>query len=440
MSEQMRIISYRGKIMKRFFNLFVPLFLLMAMIFAPKVNAAEIQDISTDYWAKSEIYQMVNDGVMKLDNAGNFNPNGSVERAEFTSMLIKVLNQSDLEVYIQNPFEDVDVKTNFYDDIMRSEQIGLVYGYPDGTFKPTKDINKAEVTSTVSHITKDTIYDLSILNDFVDVDQIPDWAKAAYAKTVQYNLFVNYPDRRAFEPNRDITRAETAVLLAKLKAAITNVKEEYKAEEQPVEKTLGVEHLSINSHATSNIVTITNMRKIIAEGNILKVSFVDKFNGKTANIGDNVVFTNVKDIVTDEGTLLIPAGSKFYASVQDIIKPRRMNKAGAIKFNFNRVEMPKTTSNMDGTVYNDLDGYLKRSSRNKLIGYTLGGLALGAGTGTAIGVPTDEIGTSYAIALPVGAVGGFALGLFTKGPQYKASKGDEVYVKLNDSLVIEDSL
>lgn len=426
--------------MKKLFNLFAPLLLFVATVFASSANAAQIADIKDDYWAKNEINQMVDDGIMKLDNSGKFNPDNSVERAEFTSMLIKVLNQGELDVYIENPFEDVTVKTKFYDDIMRSEQIGLVYGYPDGTFKPAKEINKAEVTSTVSHITKDTIYDLSILEDFIDVDKIPDWAKAAYAKTVKYNLFVNYPDRKAFEPNRDITRAETAVLLAKLKAAISNVKDEYKAEEKPIEKTLAVEHLSINSHATSNLVTITNMRKIIAEGNILKVSFTDKFNGKTANIGDNVVFTNEKDIVTDEGTLLIPAGSKFYATVQDIIEPKRMNKSGAVKFNFNRVEMPQTVSNMDGTVFNNLDGYLKKKSGTKLLGYTVGGLALGAGVGSAVGFPTDEVGTSYAIALPVGAVGGFALGLFTKGPQYKANKGDELYVKLNDSLIIDDAI
>ena len=425
--------------MKKILSLFMPLFLLMAMIFAPKANAATINDVADDYWAASEIIEMIKDGVMHVDSNNNFNPTGSVERAEFTSMLVKVLNQSELEVYIENPFSDVTLQTKHYPDIMRSEQIGLVYGYPDGTFKPTQEINKAEVTSTMSHITKDTIYDLSILDGYTDVDKIPEWAKLAYAKTVKYNLFVNYPDRAAFEPNRDITRAETAVLLAKLKAAISNVKDEYKAEE-PVEKTLGIEHLSINSKAPNNTVTITNMRKIISEGNVLKVAFVDKFNGKKAKTGDNVVFTNQKDIVTNEGTLLIPANSKFYAYVEDIVEPKRFNKSGMIKFHFNKVEMPKTTSDMSGYVFNNLEGYLKKSSAGKLVGYTLGGLALGGGVGTAIGVPTDEIGLSYGISLPVGAGLGFATGLFTKGSQYKAGKGDEVYVLLKDALVIDDNL
>ncbi len=426
--------------MKKIFRLFmVYLLLAMPLFFAQRANAASINDVSSDYWASAQINQMVDEGIMSLDSNGNFNPAGSVERADFTSMLIKVLNQSSLDVYIENPFEDVDVKTKNYDDIMRSEQIGLVYGYPDGTFRPANDVNKAEVTSAVSHITKDTIYDMSILDDFVDTDKIPDWAKLAYAKTVKYNLFVNYPDRTKFEPDRDITRAETAVLLAKLKNAISNVKEEYTSQE--VEKSLSVEHLSIHKNAAANTVTITNMRKIIAEGNILQVSFVEKFKAKGANVGDSVVFTNAKDITTDEGTLVIPAGAKFYASIDNIIEPKRMNKSGAVKFAFNRVELPNgSVSDMDGVVYNNLDGYLKNSSKAKLARYTLGGLVLGAGVGSAIGFPTDEVGTAYAIALPVGAAGGFLTGLFTKGVSYKANKGDELYIKLNQDLSIQDSL
>ena len=67
--------------MKKLFNLFASLLVFMAMIFAPKAQAAQIADVADDYWAKAEIYRMVDDGVMKLDENGNFNPTGSVERA-----------------------------------------------------------------------------------------------------------------------------------------------------------------------------------------------------------------------------------------------------------------------------------------------------------------------------------------------------------------------
>lgn len=420
--------------MKKFLN---SLFAVMAFTLAPSF-AADINDINADFWAAKEINQMVDSNVMTLDANGNFNPTASVERAEFTSMLIKVLNQDKLEVYISNPFSDVTTETKNYDDIMRSEQIGLVYGYPDGTFKPELEVKKSEVTSAVSHITKDTVYDMDALENFVDADTIPAWAKEAYAKTVKYNLYVNYPDGAKFEPNRDMTRAETAVLLAKLSDAISNVREEYTAQE--VEKSLSVEHLSINSHAESNLVTITNKRKIAAKGNILKVSFVDKYKGAGANIGDEVLFTSAKDVVTDEGTLVIPAGTEFHAVVSDVVKPRLFNRAGAVKFTFDRLQTPQgQLSEMDATVYNRQSGYLKGSTKGKIGKYTLGGLVLGAAGGTAIGLPTDELGQGLGIGIPCGAAAGFVASFLTKGSSYNANQGDELYVFLNDDLSIYNS-
>ena len=97
-------------------------------------------------------------------------------------------------------------------------------------------------------------------------------------------------------------------------------------------------------------------------------------------------------------------------------------------------------SDMNANVYNKLDGYVKNSSRNKMIGYTLGGLAVGAGAGVAIGAPTDEMGTALAIGIPCGGVLGFVTSLVTKGVNYKADAGDEVYIYLNEELSIQESL
>ena len=49
--------------MKKIFKFLAPLVVLMAMVFAPKANANEIADVSAEYWAAKEIYQMVNDGI-----------------------------------------------------------------------------------------------------------------------------------------------------------------------------------------------------------------------------------------------------------------------------------------------------------------------------------------------------------------------------------------
>src|SRR5574344_588373 len=172
-----------------------------------------INDVSSNYWATKEINQIVNAGIMDLDSNCNFYPEKSMTRSQFVHALLKVLSNDNLNVNIQNSFSDVKATDSDYADILRSQQLGLVYGYPDGTFRPTKALLRSETTSILSHITKESYTNPNNLSKFTDEKSIPAWAKDAYAKTVHYGLYVNYPDSRVLNPNKDLTRAEAAVLL-----------------------------------------------------------------------------------------------------------------------------------------------------------------------------------------------------------------------------------
>lgn len=420
------------KILKSLFALFA----FLGFFVSVPAFAADINDVSESYWANAEIAEMVSKDVMQLDESNNFNPENSVKRGDFVKMLVKVLGHDNLDVRVENPYTDINGDTENFSAIMKSEELGLVYGYPDKTFKPENKMIKAEVTSVMSHITKNIMTDEDVLADFSDVEEIPAWAKRAYEKAVRLGLYVNYPDGLKFEPKREITRAETAVLLAKLSKALNYVKEEYVSPE----KTMGAEHLSIHKDAESNIVTITNTRKVISAGNILKAEFFEPYKSKVSNEGDDVILFIRNDVVTDEGTTVIPANAKLFAQVEDIIEPKWFNKNGEVKVKFTRLELPDgRTADLDGYVYNDRDGYLKENPWKKVGLYTLGGAVVGTGAGMGIGIPSDETGAGFAIGTPVGAGMGAITGLVTKGLTYSARAGETVYIKLlNDVSINED--
>lgn len=423
------------KILKNLFAAFAFLSFMVSAAFA-----ADIKDVSDTYWANAEINEMVSKDIMQLDENSNFDPEGTVTRGDFVKMLTKTLGHENSEVKVQNPYTDINALTKNYEAIMKSEELGLVYGYPDKTFKPEQEMIKAEVTSVISHITKNVEANPDVLEDFSDVDLIPNWAKKSYEKAVKLNLYVNYPDGLKFEPQRNITRAETAVLLAKLAKTLTMVKDEYVAQEA-MEKTLSVEHLNIHKDAESNIVTVTNLRKVIASGNILKTEFFEAYKSKNSNEGDNVVFTVRNDVVTDEGTTVVPANTKLYATVEDKIEPRWFNKNGAVKVRFTRMELPDgRTTDVSGYVYNKHDGYLKENRWKKLVAYTLGGAAIGTGAGMAIGIPADEVGAGFAVGTSAGAGAGLIGGIVTKGLNYSARAGETVYIKLTEDVSISEDL
>lgn len=76
-------------------------------------------------------------------------------RVEFVNALLKVLSNENLNVNISNKFSDISKDTPNYENILRSQQLGLVYGYPDGTFQPNRTVLRSEAQSVISHITKD---------------------------------------------------------------------------------------------------------------------------------------------------------------------------------------------------------------------------------------------------------------------------------------------
>ena len=396
-----------------------------------------IDDVDANYWAQTEIASVVSDSVMTLTK-GNFKPEGKMSRIEFVKALLKVLGSDNAEVTSKVKFSDVSKSSSIYTPIAISQQLGLVYGYPDGTFKPNRAVLRDEAQSVISHITIDSAVDTSIVNQYSDAKKVPAWAKDVYAKTLSYGIYVNHPNENELRPTEDLTRAEAAVLLYRLKQRLDLVKDQFKGANEVV---LGTEHLNVTKKAESNEVTITNLRNIIKEGNVLEIEFTEQFKSKLHAAGDTITFTNPEDIVTEEGTLLFPAGSKFYGSVLDIKDPQWFNKNARVYAQIKKVVTP------DGKIV-DLnakpfykDYALKEGpwmTAGKVALYTVGGAAVGTGAGVGFSfIPDpDKVGTGIAIGAPVGAGVGLITGLVTPGLNYVAHEGEEIQVILLDDASI----
>ena len=395
--------------------------------------AASIADVSQNYWASKEINIVVDNNIMTL-SGNRFNPEGNMTRVEFVNALLKVLSDENLNVTISNKFKDVQSSNPNYDNILRSQQLGLVYGYPDGTFKPNNTVLRSEAQSVISHITKDMDADTSVLNQFKDAAAIPAWAKKVYAKTINYGIYVNYPDSRELRPNDNLSRAEAAVLLARLKEKLDLVKQEYIG-------TTRIEHLDVTRKAPNNEVAINNIQSTINQGNVLVVAFEDKFKSEEHKAGDVVTFLADKDICTEEGTLIIPAGTKFVAQINEIQPPKKFNKNARVYPQLTKIILPSGKELAFNAKPFSKDYSLKEGpwmTTGKLLLCTAAGAAVGTGAGVGFAfIPSPaNIGTGVAIGTPVGAAVGLVTGLVTPGLQYHAKAGENIYVILLDDAVI----
>ncbi len=358
-------------------------------------EANAIKDVAPDFWAKEQIENVISSGIMQTDADGNFNPDKSITRVDFVTALLKILSNDNLDVKVKNKFSDINEKQAFYNDVLRSEQLGLVYGYPDGTFQPEKNMLRSETASVISHITKDKFIDCAILNSYTDKDELPSWSKIPYAKSINYGIFVNHPDEKKLEPNRDLSRAEAAVLFTKLKDKLSLVKPQY----MPVpEEFLCVEHLNMVRKSPDHRVNMTSLRRVILQGNALPVAFESGIQSKTASEGDAVNFVFNKPVYTDEGSLLIPAGSKLAAEVTMIEHPRKFNHCAKVYLEYKQLTLPNgATYNIGAKTFNK-DSALKES-------YWQTGLKLAS-----------------------------FFGAFNNGLSYKSKAGEKVKIMLTEDL------
>ena len=406
---------------------------LLALNAVPALANVKISDVDSNYWAAKEITSVVNDNIMTLSGS-RFNPEDSMSRIEFVNSLLKVLSNDNLNVNIENKFSDVTVETPNFGNILRSQQLGLVYGYPDGTFQPNRVLLRDEAQSVISHITKDMVADKTVLKGFKDADAIPGWATNVYAKTINYGIYVNYPDASELRPLDSLSRAEAAVILAQLKNKLDLVKSEYIG-------ATTVEHLNVTKKAPSNEVYVGNTQNIISEGNVLVVSFEDKFKSEEHQAGDIVTFINEEDICTEEGTLVIPAGSKFIAQLNEVRDPKWFNKNARVYPQLCQIILPNGKQLAFNAKPFTKDYSLKEGpwmTAGKLALYTVGGAAVGTGAGVGFGFIPDptRLGTGIAIGAPVGAAVGLATGLITKGLNYHAKSGEDIKVILLDNAAI----
>lgn len=138
---------------------------------------------------------------------GSFKPSKSLTRAEATVVLANILNIQPTNDNYETKFSDVKPQQWFYNYVSALTEKGIINGYPDGTFRPNDKITRAEmVTLVVKALGLNGEYESS----FSDISN--SWAKDAIAIASAKGWINGYSDG-TFRPNDSITRAETVVFL-----------------------------------------------------------------------------------------------------------------------------------------------------------------------------------------------------------------------------------
>ena len=225
---------------------------------------------------------------------------------------------------------------------------------------------------------------------------------------------------------------------------ISTQNQEQAAVQQP--DTQKTEHLTVRKNNSKKInvesVYITSHNVEIPANDILQIAFVNDFNGRKARVGDSVEFRFPNDIVTQEGTMIIPSTTRIIAEITKLKKPKPLHLSGKVYLEFKYLQfIDGTTRPIEARIYGKKD-FLSRKTLNKsaAVGETAITTGAGAVTGAVICAETATnaavviFGT--AISAGVGAIAGVAVGILLPGASFKAKAGQRVNIELTQELDI----
>ena len=130
----------RAEVAQMFYNLLLDQDVIITKTF---------DDVPANAWYAKAVNTLASLGVVSGVGNGDFEPERSITRAEFTSIAMKF---AEGKTGGTNIFSDVKSTDWFYRAVVNSTQYGWIHGYGDGTFHPNNPITRVEVTAIVNNM------------------------------------------------------------------------------------------------------------------------------------------------------------------------------------------------------------------------------------------------------------------------------------------------
>lgn len=107
------------------------------------------RDVASGSWYNTYVATLNNAGVITDSSNGYFRPNEAITRAELAAMLAKFSETTGAANY----FNDVSASYWAANAIAICAKLGWINGYPDGTFRPDRNVTRAELMAMINRAT-----------------------------------------------------------------------------------------------------------------------------------------------------------------------------------------------------------------------------------------------------------------------------------------------
>lgn len=172
-----------------------------------------------DYpWARQAIEDLSGKGIIKGMGDSRFAPAQPLTRAQFATMMVLALGEKPY-TGTRTTFSDVRPDDWHYGHVEKAVEIGIISGYPDGTYQPEKVLSRQEMLTIVVQALGFKALDMSSerLVPFAAESRISDWAKGFVVRAEEAGIIehghmaVETAEGLVYDAQAPASRAEAAV-------------------------------------------------------------------------------------------------------------------------------------------------------------------------------------------------------------------------------------
>lgn len=171
-------------------------------------QAALYPDLVANLWYNESIQYIFDRGIVAGFPDGTYRPSSTITRADAVTMLGRALGFN-LDAS-NHYFDDVNKTSYAARYINKAYELGYISGMPDGSFRPSAPIKRGDMAVIIKRVFE---LESTSTSPFTDVNPGMYYADAVQA-AYENNIVKGYSPE-TFRPEASITRAENAVILSK---------------------------------------------------------------------------------------------------------------------------------------------------------------------------------------------------------------------------------
>ena len=340
-------------------------------------------DVPNGYWASCDIDKLAMNNVVVGYPDGMFRPGKDITRAEFATMLVKGFNLDDCGLPRRAIFKDVPTRNWANAAIAKAVDEDLLAGYPNGRFMPNKKVTRAEALTSIA---KGMHCDMDECKADEILSKYSDGATVpGWARIPVAKSIQNGALKDSRNPNMIYPNREAT------RADVATML-------QTVRVALGYDTNPATANAACPVTPQLDKQAFVEDSEIvniptLKVKMIDQLTAKSSHVGQYFRANTLEEITLNGVTY--PIGSTVTGQVVEVIRPSGCNK-GALKLSFTSISDGCHKANLPKQI---LQAQVNKSKQVNPVArfvempFTLAGSLVGV-TGRTIGGVVSNLGNA----------------------------------------------